>query len=369
MTLHILHAYKSYYPDEGGIPTVMRAITQGLCHETQQSVLCAKPGFFTRKDIIQQIPVERVGSWGEVLSLPISFNYPFAFWRAAKKVDIIDYHFPMPWVDFSVATYFPKKTKLVIHWHSDIVRQKQTAKWLSPIIDATLARADKIVVASPANITPRLAPYQNKCVTIPFGIDLKPWQDLSESDNQRILDYKNRFSRFVIGVGRLVSYKGFDILIKAMKNIDANLVIVGQGPLRQSLEQLSRECGVSHKVHWMGRVDDVELKALYHAAEIFAFPSVTENEAFGMVQLEAMACKKPVVNTSLNSGVPFVARHGQEALTVPPYDSAAFADAVNTLLSNAQLHAQLAQASLLRVNKEYTTEIFLKRTLALYRDV
>ena len=108
----------------------------------------------------------------------------------------------------------------------------------------------------------------------------------------------------VLFVGRLVPYKGVDVLLEALKGLDAVALIVGEGPLRARLEEQARELGVCRvSVRFLGAVDDDELAALYRACNIFVLPSVTRQEAFGVVQLEAMAAGKPVVSTDLGTGV------------------------------------------------------------------
>src|SRR5215207_7920837 len=107
----------------------------------------------------------------------------------------------------------------------------------------------------------------------------------------------------------MVPYKGLDVLMKSMVDVDASLVLVGDGPQRAALETLARELGVAHKVLFAGEVDDDDLLAWYHACDLFVLPSTTRAEAFGVVQTEAMACGKPVISTALPTGVPWVNRH------------------------------------------------------------
>jgi len=362
----ILHAYKSYHPDEGGIPTIIKLIAEGLQANYQQEVLCTQKGLLGKNDVVNSVLVKRLASFGELLSLPLTPHYPVVLWKTAVNFDIVDYHFPMPWADVAIAGYFPKKTKLIIHWHSEIIRQKRTAQILSPFIKRCLDRADKIVVADEGCITTSLQAYKEKCVIIPFGIDVDSWQNTNETEKIQIQVFRKQYGKFILGVGRLVSYKGFSVIIKAMQYVDANLVIVGQGPLDEGLQQLASQLNVAHKVHFFGKANQLELKCLYHAAEIFALPSITENEAFGVVQLEAMACNNPIVNTSLQSGVPNVARHQKEALTVAPEDAEQLAQALNQILADANLAKKLAENAFARVNSVYTIERFLEKTAELY---
>ena len=119
-----------------------------------------------------------------------------------------------------------------------------------------------------------------------------------------------------MSLGRLVGYKGYDVLIRAMQTVDGHCTIIGEGPLLADLQQLTTDLGVSGRVRFAGRLPRDEIKRLFHTAQVFAFPSVTEAEAFGIAQIEAMAAGLPIVNTHLATTVPLVARHDQEALTV-----------------------------------------------------
>ncbi len=92
----------------------------------------------------------------------------------------------------------------------------------------------------------------------------------------------------VLFVGRLVGYKGVDVLLQAMKGLDAETVIVGDGRVSMSLMALASDLGISDRVRFVGDVSEAELQAWYHACDVLVLPSVSKQEAFGMVQLEAM---------------------------------------------------------------------------------
>lgn len=171
----------------------------------------------------------------------------------------------------------------------------------------------------------------------------------------------------VLAIGRLVPYKGFDILVRAMRHVDGTLVLIGSGPERSSLEKLARSEGVADKISICGRIDD--LRPYFAAASVFALPSLTRAEAFGVVQLEAMAAGIPVINTELDSGVPEISVNGLTGITVPPRDANALAQAVQLLLDNPCLRAQLSKAARNRVLSEYTVDMMVQRTLSLYDDV
>ena len=173
----------------------------------------------------------------------------------------------------------------------------------------------------------------------------------------------------MISVGRLVYYKGFDVLIRAMASVRGKLVIVGDGPLRGELQGLAAQLGVTDKVVFAGEINNAGVMPYYHAADLFALASVARSEAFGIVQIEAMAAGLPVVNTSLDSGVPFVSLDGQTGLTVPPENPTALAGAINRLLDDDGLRQSLGQAGVRRARQEFSLDTMLRRTLELYQTV
>jgi rhamnosyl/mannosyltransferase len=173
--------------------------------------------------------------------------------------------------------------------------------------------------------------------------------------------------RIVLGVGRMVYYKGFEHLVRAMINVNGHLLIIGKGPLREYLAQLAVDLGISERVTLLSEVDDI--RPYYHAADVFALSSVMRSEAFGIVQLEAMACGKPVVNTQLDSGVPFVSPHGVSGLTVPPADSVALGEAIEQLLNQVDRKHELGKGGRTRVQNKFTVERMVQNTFDLYQEV
>jgi rhamnosyl/mannosyltransferase len=173
-----------------------------------------------------------------------------------------------------------------------------------------------------------------------------------------------------MGVGRLVYYKGFDHAIRALRQVEgAHLLLVGEGPLRAELEALARECDVAGRVHFLGRLEDEALTTLYYACDAYVLSSVTRAEAFALVQLEALACGLPVINTALDSGVPFVSRHEESGLTVPPGDEAALASAMRRMLAHPEQRRTWGEAGRARVLAEFTQARMGERVLDVYRDV
>jgi rhamnosyl/mannosyltransferase len=152
-----------------------------------------------------------------------------------------------------------------------------------------------------------------------------------------------------------------------MLRVDATLLLVGTGPLDAALKAAAQDYGVSRKVKFLGRVDD--LQKYYRASSVFVLPSNSRAEAFGLVQLEAMAAGLPVINTDLNSGVPEVSLDGVTGITVPPEDSDSLAQAINRLLANAGMRKRMGEAGMVRARREFAPGLMIERTMQLYEEV
>ncbi|MGV6808845.1 MAG: glycosyltransferase [bacterium] len=370
--LKVLHAYKVYLPYNGGIPAVISRITSGLQAQVDSTILVAQPKFALGVDeYYKKIFVTRSFSLGNLFSMPLAPFYIFNFWHKAKKSSVVHCHYPFPLNDLAVFLWFPKKTGLVIHWHAEITAQKRLVRFIKPLIQRCLKRADRIIVSNPCMIdaSPYLKQYREKCDVIPYGVQINHFAMSTDNMQEKVQELQQRYPRLILAVGRLVSYKGFDVLLKALSQVDAQLCIVGEGVLHDELKSLTVTLNLEERVIFAGRVNDKVLLSFYQACRIFAFPSVTEAEAFGLVQVEAMLCKKPIVNTHLNSAVSWVARDQQEALTVMPNDVQALAQALQQLLDNPALASRLGEAGYQRALSEFSESVFLARMNTLYQRV
>jgi rhamnosyl/mannosyltransferase len=170
-------------------------------------------------------------------------------------------------------------------------------------------------------------------------------------------------------VGRLRYYKGLPYLFEALQRVDARLLVVGSGPLAAEWRALAAQLGLADRVLFLGEVPDAELHALYHAAQVFVLPASHRSEAFGTVQLEAMAAGCPVVSTELGTGTSYVNQHGITGFVVPPRDPAALAEAISRLLGNADLRSHMGSAARARVAAVFTAAHMVEQVIALYQTL
>lgn len=368
--MRILHAYKVYLPAVyGGIPSVIATLATLPREEFETEILVARACGVGGGYEFNGVKVEAVSSLATVMSTPLAPTYPFRLFEKARSSDVVVHHAPFPLTDIGLIL-LPKKTTLIVHWHAEVVGRPWLMRVLAPFIRNSLRRADRIVVSDPVIVekSPFLRPFAAKCVAIPYGCDNVYWERLNPDEQQVVDRLKKQHPRLVVAVGRLVSYKGYEVFLRAMQNVDAEAVIIGEGQLRADLIALARELGVSSRVTFLGVLEPHEVKQYIHAAGVLAFPSVSEAEAFGLVQLEAMSAGKPVVNTALPTAVPNIARDNREGLTVPPADPVAFAGALTRLLDQPEFAARLGEAGRERVRAEFSQSLFLSRMQEVYKQ-
>ena len=366
--LRILEVNKAYYPHVGGIETLVRLYSEELSRSYDADVkvlVCRDDRGKTVKQRINGVEVTRAASLGTLFKCPISFTFIRLFRKMAKNADVIHIHMPFPLAD-AAALLSGFKGRIVLSWHSDIVKQKKLMLIYKPFMKWLLNRADAVAIATQGHYTgsDHLKDYGGKCRIVPYGIAPEKYLGI---ERKPVLTEKcsDKRSVKVFFTGRLVYYKGVDVLLKAFRRVKGcELFIAGTGDLEPTLKEYAREKGLENKVHFLGFLSDHELKQAYADCDIFVLPSVEKSEAFGIVQLEAMIYGKPVINTLLPSGVPHVSLAGVTGLTVKKSDPAELADAINTLAENKELREILGKAAAERVCSQFNEKIALD---SLYR--
>jgi glycosyltransferase involved in cell wall biosynthesis len=363
----VLHGGKYYLPHVGGIETHL----DSLCGELRKSfdvrVLSAgESRFRTGCSNINGVSITRLATPITIASTPICMGMA----RAIRSIqpDLLQIHFPNP---FAVLAYLLSgyRGPLIITWHSDVVRQRVMNAFLKPLVAQTLKRASAIIATSPNYVrsSPSLRSLGNRLRIIPYGIHN---EDYRRRDNAAVENIRRRYgSNIVLGVGRLIYYKGWEYLISAMRQIKGTLLIVGDGPLLADLQRHSEAVGVGGRVRFVGGLQPAQIIPYYHACDVFVLSSIARSEAFGIVQLEAMASGKPVVNTNLDSGVPFVSVDRETGLTVQPNSADGLAKAVNRLLDDRALSNRYGQAGMRRVQQQFTVREMTRATIDLYEEV
>ncbi|MDO5044451.1 MAG: glycosyltransferase [Coriobacteriia bacterium] len=286
----------------------------------------------------------------------------------SEQADILHFHMPYPYADYAYLKALHKHSKLskkplVISYHSDIVRQKFLKQMYKPVMHSFLSRADAIVVSSPQlqRSSDALKKYQNKVFVVPFGCDTEFFGSFTGEDKasermaqRKKLSLTEPESPLTLFVGRLVYYKGIDVLLNAFTAVPGTLVIVGTGPYKTQLVEQTLDLGLQHRVHFVPSMSAYELALTYAAADLLVLPSIANSEAFGLVQIEAHAAATPTVASRLATGVSFATSHGEDGILVEPNKPDALARAINVLYQNPSYLSELAKNAKNRAQKLFS---------------
>lgn len=368
--MRILHISKYYYPYVGGVENVCKYLADNSAgHEV--AVVCFNEGHLNSVGEVDGIKVYRVGAFVTIARQAISLSYFTVLRRVIKrfKPDVIHFHWANPYPAAILLAVIPKDVKLIIHWHMDIIKQRKIYRYIKPIETKLLKRADLIVVTSPQyqEGSVPLQPFRNKVKVVPNGIDESILKQPSRKATDN-LKRKYKGKRIVFFVGRHIPYKGLEYLIEAEKYVESDcvFVIAGDGPLTR---QLMLSCQ-SKRVYFVGRLSDEILNRYYYVSSVFAFPSITKNEAFGMALAEAMYCYTPAVTFTIpGSGVNWVNLNGVTGIEVPNSDAKAFARAIDKLLTDESLANDYAEAAHQRVAEHFTLGKMMEEMEKCYQEL
>lgn len=368
--LKVLHLSKYYYPYMGGLEDVCKSIIESTM-EHEHMVLCFNDKGKNVDETINGVRVFRVGLLRECARQPLSLSYNTIMRRIIRnfKPDIIHVHTPNPLACFLCLINMDAKTKLVVHWHSDIIVQPLLHALFSPFERMLLKRADAIIATSPNYIdgSELLRQRRDKCTVIPNTVATSKIDDYYNA--QQIKQLKEKYGKFVFFVGRHVTYKGIEHLIDAARELgdDTNVIIAGRGPLTASL--IDRAAGLSN-VHFIGRIPDEELGNYMHACTVFAFPSITKNEAFGVVLAEAMYCGAvPVCFTIDGSGVNWVNINGETGIVVKNGNIKEYARAIKQLINDDELREKYSKNAKKRVEEMFLSQCIKPTMLGIYEKL
>ncbi len=365
--MRVVHVYKDFYPVPGGIEGHIRDLTARLRRlGVDVSVLVTSPDRHTRRETLFGVPVTKAARLAHIASTPVSLALFRELWRT--PADIYHLHFPYPLGE--IAYLLRPRGRLVITYHSDIVRQRTLLRLYRPLLRRLLGRADAILVTSPQYLasSPFLRAVARKCRLVPLGIDLERFDAF---DPGQVEAWRAKLGTpLILFVGRFRYYKGLDYLVEAVRLMpEGRVALVGTGPEEPRLRRLVAEYGLGSRVVFLGELPDGELAAVYRAADVYVLPASERSEAFGISLLEAMAAGLPVVSTELGTGTSYVNRHGETGLVVPPRDPAALATALTGLLADPARRRAMGAAGRRRVELEFTLDRLVNDLLRVYREV
>lgn len=369
--MKILHLSKFYPPDRGGVEHVVARLAEGAAaagHDVRVVSATGSSWLRPRGSRITEPPkgtltVVRIPTPAIVWSQPIAPGYVAA---ARWPADVVHVHHPHPLADLAVL--LRGRAPIVVTHHSDIRRQLVARPLYLPLVRAVLRRARAIVVASRAavSVSSELYGFEHKTHVIPFGVNPERFAPRLHPVRPAALPGEGPVGLFV---GRLVGYKGLDVLVRAVAGTNLRVVVVGGGPLREAVERHITALGLAAQIRLVGEVTDDELPPYYQSTDYFVLPSTSSAEMFGVALLEAMACAKPVISTALPTGVREVNQKDVTGLEVPPGDPLALRAAMERLASDAALRQRLGAAARAKVEERFTVKKMVEEHLRLYQEI
>ena len=362
----ILQVNKMYSPDIGGVETVVKEYSEYLKDFDDVIVLCCHKNlsFRTTVEIINDVKVYRCASLGTFMSMPVSIVFFFYLFFLSRKADFIHLHEPFPLGTLG-SLLIPKSKKIFVTWHSDIIKQKSIKKFFEYFQKKLCEKANKVISTSDRLIefSTVLKKFISKVVTIPLSIDKRKYIDRNLDD----ISIDNLPQEYVLFLGRFSYYKGIFVLLEAIEKIEQNIpfVIVGNGELSEDIKE---KVNASKKnILLINRfVTDDEKKYILKNSKFMVFPSIYPSEAFGILQLESMVYGKPVINTSLPTGVPWVSIHKETGLTVDIKNSNQLAKAIRELYENQEFTSILGGKAIERVDTLFLSSVTNKQLYNLY---
>lgn len=366
--MKILQVNKFYDPVIGGVETVCKQYSEHLEKEHEVTVLCAKNSFnmFTTITYINNVKVIRCSSLGTLLSMPISFSFFFHFLYNFLKSEVIFLHLPCPLIDLALCFVPMINRKVFVVWHSEIVRQRKLRRVLTPLFLNTLNRANKILVTSPNQIkfSKLLPQFEHKCFVLPLSVNCQ--QVVDNINVPKSLFSIDEGEIDALFLGRLASYKGVKVLLEAILLMAEGgsipkVVIAGRGELGKYVNEFINTHNLKNITFLNKFVSEEEKFFLMKKSKCFLFPSTESSEAFGITQLEAMLLGTPVINTNLESGVPWVSLNNISGITVSPESPEELSIAMGTLINNEQLRVKLSKGAIRRVTTMFDDKIILKK--------
>ena len=370
----ILQVSKYYYPEVGGIEKIAEAISDSVVEKYEMKVICFTREILDRVDIVKDVEVIRCGTKQKIASQPISVSII----KKIKKVlneynpDYVVIHEPNPYLSYFVLKYIDDSAKLIVYWHSDIIKQKIGEKILRKFYFKELKRADIVVATSPNYIKGSiyLSSFREKCIVIPNCINERQLQISNESHALAVkIRNENKDKIICVGIGRVVPYKGFEYLAKVAKLLDDRFVFFISGRPGASTPIIENMTNNICNFVLLGETSDVEQKAYLEAADIFVFPSITKNEAFGIALAEGMYFGKPAVTFTIEgSGVNYVNVNQKTGIEVENKNIEEYARALISLGENSDLRIKMGKNAKQRVCENFMFDSFKINVLRIFKD-
>ncbi len=373
----ILHISKYYPPFIGGIEQVAYNVVTAIksLKEYEQRIICFNDNNKTiLNDTYEDILVTRIGSKRKIASQSLNLEYGKILEQTflGFNPDIICFHYPNPFASYFLLKLMKKykfNGKLVLYWHCDIIKQKILKKFFNNQNEKLCKRANAIIATSPSylNDTDYLPRYKDKVKIVPLCIGN---ERLNITTEQKIKanQIKEKYNKKIIFFfGRHTEYKGLRYLIESDKYLrqeECQIIIGGKGELT---EHLKKQAAIYKNIEFVGKLSDDDVNSYLMACDIFAFPSITRNEAFGISLAEAMYFGKPTCTFTIKgSGVNWVSLNNVTGLEAPNRNVKAYADNLKKIMYDEALYERLSEASKQRCYDLFTYKKFNEKVKNIY---
>ncbi len=292
-----------------------------------------------------------------------------------KKIDLIHAHWSLPQGLLGIMAKYALKVPCVTTLHgSDIFGLRHPI--FRSLNKLAIAHSDVCTANSRATaaMARKISGRENPRL-IPMGVNPIQFQKTTE-----IVDLRKKLQlngEVILSVGRLIDWKGTDYLIKAFAGVllefpRAKAIIIGSGPRKNHLLNLTRDLQLSDNIVFMDEVPHAELVKYYSLADVFVLPSITsktgETEGFGVVLLEAMACGLAVIGSNVG-GIPDIIKDGETGLLARPTDPQDLGNQITRLLSDANLRGKVVLKAQRLINAKFSWEVIADCFIATYNDV
>jgi glycosyltransferase involved in cell wall biosynthesis len=355
--LKIIQTPARFYPHIGGTEVFAYQTCMALSRKGHQvRVICADERPPLGNSEYGSLKVERLPYIGKVANSEITPSLPLHLLRG--NYDILHTHLPHPWsADISSLCSMIRKKPFFLTYYNDItgtgINRIIARIYNETFLKILLKKAKKIFTINPSYLQSSrfLAPWAKKIIVTPPGVDTAQFRPVPvgvEKDTLFFLSCLDEYHR----------YKGLEYLLKAVKLAKEKhpfkLNIGGDGKLRSYYEQLAGELGLTGEVTFLGRISDEQVLEQYNKCGIFVLPSISsEQEGFGMVSIEAMACRKPVIVTDIVGCASDIQNHNA-GIVVAPKNPEALANAIVALFENENHSSAMATNALAMVKEKYT---------------
>lgn len=380
--MKVLHLGKFFHPFQGGIENFLRDISREMSRRSVEVSLLVhhhEPFRRTSHELLDSLQLTRVMSLGQMVYAPIAPSFGRHLLRLIQgfKPDVLHVHVPNLSAFWAIP--FASRVPIVIHWHADVVPSRIDRRlslfypFYRPLEKCLLSRAAAVIATSEnyLDFSLPLREFRGKCRVIPLGVDPARLHRPGWDEAEALRSSYGPHSGMVLSVGRFTYYKGFHVLVEAARSLpDTRFVLVGSGPLRNSLVRRVHELGMAHRFFLPGLLSDRELHGLMAVCDVFCLPSIERTEAFGLVLPEVMFFGKPMVTTSIGgSGVSWVNKDEETGLVAPPCDAEALAASLRRLMGAPAQREQMGARAADRMKARFHVRAVTAEILELYGEV